>query len=288
MENVKSSVISALEDQLSKIDEYIPTDYVDDSEPDLDAEHLNKAEQAIMRATSLLNLSVDAINTIADKVANQLLTNDQFLYRIDNNLLGTDPTHVLASPQGKILQKSISDLSDDLNNRTAVSDLQAEADIGATSPRIVTTNASTLNTPYSKGLTGLSSGTAYINMSSANFGTIVYVVNGNNLIFLRAKSSGTWGEWIQMISKKNIQSGRTAAITSPPKQITVYHVNFPVAFSSTPIVIANLYADSSSINYGDLQITVANISTSGFDIRLYNKYTSQFAPATIWFAYSNN
>lgn len=60
-ENVSLPVAQALASALTKIEAYVPTEYVDNSEPDLDAEHLNHAEQGIMRVTNLLNAAVDVI-----------------------------------------------------------------------------------------------------------------------------------------------------------------------------------------------------------------------------------
>lgn len=60
-ENVSLSVAEALASALAKIEAYVPTEYVDNSEPDIDAEHLNHAEQGIMRVTNLLNAAVDVI-----------------------------------------------------------------------------------------------------------------------------------------------------------------------------------------------------------------------------------
>lgn len=60
-ENVSLPVAQALASALAKIEVYVPTEYVDNSEPDLDAEHLNHAEQGIMRVTNLLNAAVDVI-----------------------------------------------------------------------------------------------------------------------------------------------------------------------------------------------------------------------------------
>lgn len=60
-ENVSLPVAQALASALEKIEEYVPTDYVDLSEPDIDAEHLNHSEQGIMRVTNLLNAAVDVI-----------------------------------------------------------------------------------------------------------------------------------------------------------------------------------------------------------------------------------
>ena len=59
--NISLPVAQALASALEKIEAYVPTEYVDNSEPDIDAEHLNHAEQGIMRVTNLLNAAVDVI-----------------------------------------------------------------------------------------------------------------------------------------------------------------------------------------------------------------------------------
>lgn len=60
-QNISLPVAQALASVLEKIEAYVPTEYVDNSEPDIDAEHLNHAEQGIMRVTNLLNAAVDVI-----------------------------------------------------------------------------------------------------------------------------------------------------------------------------------------------------------------------------------
>ena len=52
------------------------------------------------------------IDAIAQKVMNDLVVKSM----IDNNLLGTDATHVLASPQGKALDEKITQLYSNLNS----------------------------------------------------------------------------------------------------------------------------------------------------------------------------
>lgn len=57
------------------------------------------------------------IDAIANKVMNDLVAKSM----IDNNLLGTDATHVLASPQGKALDEKITQLySNTVQNHNAV------------------------------------------------------------------------------------------------------------------------------------------------------------------------
>ena len=100
---------------------------------------------------------------------------------------------------------AISQLNSDLNNRNDVSDLLAEANIGANSKRIVCCGELTLNTPYKAGLVPGSQGIAYINMASENYGTIMYITSGGNDVFLRKKSSGTWDtNWTKLITNADL------------------------------------------------------------------------------------
>lgn len=79
------------------------------------------------------------IDAIAQKVMNDLVAKSM----IDNNLLGTDATHVLASPQGKALDEKITQLySNTVQNHNAVSD--DPDDILTTSVRTVNGWSSTL------------------------------------------------------------------------------------------------------------------------------------------------
>ena len=52
---ISEPVVNALAAALSKIETYVPTQYINDGPPDIDADHLNHAEQAIMRVTNLAN-----------------------------------------------------------------------------------------------------------------------------------------------------------------------------------------------------------------------------------------
>ena len=110
---------------------YDPTKWVDNSEPDIDAEHLNKIESALqeygvsidelaaaggtaakVKATDTYGLVVSAlgestaqalIDAIANKVVNELINKN----KIVNNLLATDASTVLAGTQGAALDKRL-------------------------------------------------------------------------------------------------------------------------------------------------------------------------------------
>ena len=54
-------------DNIEKIQEYVPTIYVNDSSPDLDEVNLNKAEQAIKRVTDAANKAIQALYQLEEE-----------------------------------------------------------------------------------------------------------------------------------------------------------------------------------------------------------------------------
>lgn len=81
---ISEPVVNALAAALSKIETYVPTQYIDDGPPDIDADHLNHAEQAIMRVTNLANGAADAIAALQSQVTqlnNNLALQTQTLYK---------------------------------------------------------------------------------------------------------------------------------------------------------------------------------------------------------------
>lgn len=97
----------ALADALAKIEAYTPTTWVDNSSPDIDAEHLNKPEQAIKRVTDALNSAVDVIKNLQSQVTknagdistvNNNLSNSRKTVRIPTNI--TTGTNILKLDPG--------------------------------------------------------------------------------------------------------------------------------------------------------------------------------------------
>ena len=106
-----------------------------------------------------------------------------------------------------MLNTKTNQLDLDLNTRNIIADLKAIADIGPSSRRIVQCNGNTLNTPYKAGLTTASDGTAYINMSSPNHGTIVYVASAEPEIYLLYKNSSGWQDWMKVTINADFGTG---------------------------------------------------------------------------------
>lgn len=101
----------------------------------------------------------------------------------------------------------------DLDDRTAIDDLFAIADVGRTARRIVKCNKDTLNTPYKAGFTsGIDTGTAIISMGSVNYGTIFYLTDGGTATapYICKKTNGTWGDWKRIITGDDLYSVGTA------------------------------------------------------------------------------
>lgn len=121
-ENVSLPVAQALASALAKIEAYVPTEYVDNSEPDLDAEHLNHAEQGIMRVTNLLNAAVDVIQgqesrlvDAENKIGTAELTGDMTDLSSGLNALNSDffnridatKISLLTQPSGTTIRQKI-------------------------------------------------------------------------------------------------------------------------------------------------------------------------------------
>lgn len=68
---LESAILMSTYAALNKLADYVPTEYVNNSEPDIDAEHLNNTEQGLLRVTNLLNGAVDVINDLQTTVAKQ-------------------------------------------------------------------------------------------------------------------------------------------------------------------------------------------------------------------------
>lgn len=83
---VSLASVQALADALAKIEVYTPTTWVDNSSPDIDAEHLNKPEQAIKRVTDALNSAVDVIKDLQSQVTK----NSGAISDVNNNLSNTN------------------------------------------------------------------------------------------------------------------------------------------------------------------------------------------------------
>lgn len=75
LESAQASALSSLSETakaltvaINKITEYVPTKWVNGTEPDIDEDNLNKIEEGIKNATNAVNSSIDAITELAAAV----------------------------------------------------------------------------------------------------------------------------------------------------------------------------------------------------------------------------
>jgi hypothetical protein len=97
-----------------------------------------------------------------------------------------------------------------LSDRTAITDLLTEADKLSSGRRIAVCDKNTSKTPYYYGLVTYTAGTAYINMSSSDYGQIIYFVSGNSDVYITWKTNGEWSlKWdkIKLIKDTGLSDG---------------------------------------------------------------------------------
>lgn len=75
LESAQASALSSLSETaqalavaINKIAAYVPTQWVNGTEPDIDEDNLNKIEEGIKNATNAVNSSIDAITELAAAV----------------------------------------------------------------------------------------------------------------------------------------------------------------------------------------------------------------------------
>ena len=170
----------ALADALAKIEAYTPTTWVDNSSPDIDAEHLNKPEQAIKRVTDALNSAVDVIKDLQSQVTK----NAGAISDVNNNLSKYD-------------RKKLNN-GDNLNVKLGP--------YGSASNDIV---RSLLNKP-TQVVNGEVTIDWYPSNDNSNYGTQILRHTRDNTIniYFRAKkgSVDNWSEWINLATKDDLLS----------------------------------------------------------------------------------
>lgn len=100
----------SLVSELKTIADYNPTAYVNNSEPDLDAEHLNKTEQALKRVTDAAN---DAINALKELEEQKLSL---------NAIVQTESTATDKVPSSAYLKQALGTINSNLSDKTNTSD----------------------------------------------------------------------------------------------------------------------------------------------------------------------
>ena len=195
----------SLVSELKTIADYNPTAYVNNSEPDLDAEHLNKTEQALKRVTDAANdainalkeleeqkLSLNAIvqteSTATDKVPSSAYLK-QALGTINSNL------------ESKANADTVSGLSADLNNVTeSLNPLKTSlvGDINNNTAgvvNIVAWDSNTASTPKSTGNTAYGNGFCLTYSLGDQWLCQLAMAVGDPNLYTRYRREGVWSGW---------------------------------------------------------------------------------------------
>lgn len=213
----------ALADALAKIEAYTPTTWVDNSSPDIDAEHLNKPEQAIKRVTDALNSAVDVIKDLQSQVTKNA--------------------------------GAISDVNNNLSKAIISTDLFADY----SSPTFVRWNYKTANTPYKAGLTYGQEGFALVFGSVSGWHTVISWLKGGRNMWAHYVSEGTDYGWSEYAQKSDLFGG----LCTNPNTLTAFVAmvngydsnvtNIPDAAKKKFSIIQNVWA--STIDVGNLTKT---------------------------------
>jgi len=81
-----------------------------------------------------------------------------------------------------------------------------------------------------------------------------------------------------------IDCGLKTGATTSANSYQSFEIGFTKTFTSAPIVTATIQATSSSVDFNKVQISVYNVTATGFYVRVYNGMSSQTAPNISWIA----
>ena len=106
-------------------------------------------------------------------------------------------------------------------------------------------------------------------MSSANYGTILYVAAGTDIAFLRSKVNGVWKDWVRLMSSADMQSG-VITVDAAANGATEFTVTFPVAFANLPCIVVGVLTSRPDLR----QASPVSRTNTGFVGTLYNGSTA--------------
>lgn len=195
----------SLVSELKTIADYNPTAYVNNSEPDLDAEHLNKTEQALKRVTDAAN---DAINALKELEEQKLSL---------NAIVQTESTATDKVPSSAYLKQALGTINSNLEskaNADTVSGLSADlinvkeslnplktslvGDINNNTAgvvNIVAWDSNTASTPKSTGNTIYGNGFCLTYSLGDQWLCQLAMAVGDSHLFTRYRREGVWSGW---------------------------------------------------------------------------------------------
>lgn len=83
---------------------------------------------------------------------------------------------------------------------------------------------------------------------------------------------------------EHIQGGYLSGQTVNANSYLDRDVTFPKAYSTTPIVLANIASTSTAGAVGSISVAAINITTTGFTLRVFNAGSANRSPALQWIA----
>ena len=182
---------------INPIETYVPTIYVNNSEPDLDETNLNHAEQALKRVTDAANAAILALESLDSAKIDAA--------KIVNNLLATDTSTVLSGPMGKALGDRLTaaeNLLTRLNGEMAFQELINSFNLNNATERKLyrAGNSATIKTLQNLPL-AVSSGEVIIiwlpSLPDNSYGCqlLIHTSGAIQNVYLRHKYGSTWAGW---------------------------------------------------------------------------------------------
>ena len=195
----------SLVSELKTIADYNPTAYVNNSEPDLDAEHLNKTEQALKRVTDAAN---DAINALKELEEQKLSLNA--IVQTESTATDKVPSSayiksvkdtINSNLDSKANADTVSGLSADLNNvKESLNPLKTSlvGDINNNTAgvvNIVAWDSNTASTPKSTGNTAYGNGFCLTYSLGDQWLCQLAMAVGDPNLYTRYRREGVWSGW---------------------------------------------------------------------------------------------
>lgn len=193
---------------IENIQEYIPTVYVNDSEPDLDETNLNKTEQAIKRVTDAANKAIDALKQLdREKLALSAISNvlsdatDKVPSLALANTMQLAINELNSNLDSKANADTVSGLTADLNNvKESINPLKTSlvGDINNNTVgvvNIVAWDSNTTSTPKSTGNTIYGNGFCLTYSTGNQWLCQLAMAVGDSHLFTRYRRDGVWSGW---------------------------------------------------------------------------------------------
>lgn len=86
------------------------------------------------------------------------------------------------------------------------------------------------------------------------------------------------------VKSRSMDSGRYENVSVPANSYADFSITFNRSFTSAPIVTASFWSTSTAVEMGYLSLAVHTITTTGFQVRVFNKDSSARAPYINWIA----